>query len=314
MTLMRPFVSLPQAPQEYSMQDQNALRRALAQALDSVTNVTGNQSTALTGDVTGSGTASIIATIADDSVTYAKMQNVSAASRVLGRGSAGGAGNVEELTLGTGLSLTGTVLSSTATGDVVGPASSTDNAIARFDLTTGKLLQDSAVTIGDSGQMAINAGAADDALVVTSTFNGYQAKFRYDASNRFEIGVTATGNTTLRSVGTSPSVNFIAGAAGTAALNFLTGTLSYFTGTSAVVYESTNANQVQVKYDASNYLQLGVSAAGAVTFNAVGSSAGFAFSDSVNFTAQQSLNFVIENRTSDPGSPAVGQLWLRTDL
>lgn len=165
-----------------------------------------------------------------------------------------------------------------------------------------------------AGTLAVAAGAADDALVVTSTFNGYQAKFRYDASNLFEIGVTATGNTTLRSVGTSPSVNFIAGAAGTASLNFLTGTLSYFTGTAAVVYESTNANQVQVKYDASNYLQLGVSAAGAVTFNAVGSSAGFAFSDSVNFTAQQSLNFVIENRTSDPGSPAVGQLWLRTDL
>lgn len=36
------------------------------------------------------------------------------------------------------------------TGDVVGPASATDNAIARFDLTTGKLIQDSAVTIADT--------------------------------------------------------------------------------------------------------------------------------------------------------------------
>jgi hypothetical protein len=35
------------------------------------------------------------------------------------------------------------------TGDVVGPASSTDNAIARFDSTTGKLLQDSGVTVSD---------------------------------------------------------------------------------------------------------------------------------------------------------------------
>jgi len=34
-------------------------------------------------------------------------------------------------------------------GDVVGPASSTDNAAARFDSTTGKLLQDSSVTISD---------------------------------------------------------------------------------------------------------------------------------------------------------------------
>lgn len=42
------------------------------------------------------------------------------------------------------------VSSSTASGDVVGPASSTDNAIVRFDGTTGKLIQDSAVTIADT--------------------------------------------------------------------------------------------------------------------------------------------------------------------
>ncbi len=35
---------------------------------------------------------------------------------------------------------------------------------------------------------------------------------------------------------------------------------------------------------------------------------------SVQFAQQQALQFVIENRTSDPGSPAVGELWLRTDL
>lgn len=35
---------------------------------------------------------------------------------------------------------------------------------------------------------------------------------------------------------------------------------------------------------------------------------------SVQFAQQQALQFVIENRTSDPGSPVAGQLWLRTDL
>lgn len=35
-------------------------------------------------------------------------------------------------------------------GDVTGPASSTDNAIARFDGTTGKIIQNSAVTIADT--------------------------------------------------------------------------------------------------------------------------------------------------------------------
>jgi len=35
---------------------------------------------------------------------------------------------------------------------------------------------------------------------------------------------------------------------------------------------------------------------------------------SVDFNSQQATNFRIENRTSDPASPTVGQLWLRTDL
>ncbi len=35
---------------------------------------------------------------------------------------------------------------------------------------------------------------------------------------------------------------------------------------------------------------------------------------SVEFNQQQALQFVIENRTSDPGSPVEGQTWIRTDL
>ena len=45
--------------------------------------------------------------------------------------------------------------STAASGDVYGPASATDNAIARFDLTTGKIIQNSVVTIADTtGDMA----------------------------------------------------------------------------------------------------------------------------------------------------------------
>lgn len=46
-----------------------------------------------------------------------------------------------------------------AGGDVVGPGSSTDNAAARFDGATGKLLQDSSAIIDDSGNLNLNAGA-----------------------------------------------------------------------------------------------------------------------------------------------------------
>jgi hypothetical protein len=60
------------------------------------------------------------------------------------------------LSAGTGISYNSTtgVITSTVvpgTGDVVGPASATDNAVARFDTTTGKLLQNSVTTIDDTG-------------------------------------------------------------------------------------------------------------------------------------------------------------------
>lgn len=58
---------------------------------------TGDQTITLTGDVTGSGTGSFAATIANDAVTYAKIQNVSATDKLLGRSTAG-AGDVEEIT------------------------------------------------------------------------------------------------------------------------------------------------------------------------------------------------------------------------
>lgn len=40
------------------------------------------------------------------------------------------------------------------TGDVSGPVGSTDNALARFDSTTGKLLQNSVATLSDAGSLA----------------------------------------------------------------------------------------------------------------------------------------------------------------
>lgn len=54
------------------------------------------------------------AQIANDAVTYAKIQNTAAASRLIGRGSAAGAGDVEEITVGAGLTMSGTEISSSA--------------------------------------------------------------------------------------------------------------------------------------------------------------------------------------------------------
>jgi hypothetical protein len=66
--------------------------------------------TQLTGDVlAGPGTGSVVSTISNQAVTYAKIQNISAASRILGRGSSG-SGSVEELVTNTGIYITGTTV------------------------------------------------------------------------------------------------------------------------------------------------------------------------------------------------------------
>jgi hypothetical protein len=80
-----------------------------------------------------------------------------------------------------------------ATGDVVGPGSATDNAITRFDGTTGKLIQNSGITIADgatgtlsgtntgdqnlflnvavSGQSTIVADSTTDTLTIAAGSN-----------------------------------------------------------------------------------------------------------------------------------------------
>jgi hypothetical protein len=87
--------------------------------------------------------------IDNDAVTYAKIQNVSAASRLLGRGSAAGSGDVEEITLGTGLSMSGTTLSATGGG---GGAPTT----AEYLVKTADATLSAERVVGDSTSVVAN--------------------------------------------------------------------------------------------------------------------------------------------------------------
>lgn len=140
------------------------------------------------------------------------------------------AGAVTWLEVGTGLSITGTTISATGSGDVVGPASSTDNAIARWDGTTGKLLQDSGVTIDDFGVMTASgvllldqsgAGPQSLALVTTENLTANRALvFIVNDANR---SLTVSGNADV-----SGSNHGGANPTGTIGLSAVNGTATTF--------------------------------------------------------------------------------------
>lgn len=87
---------------------------------------------------------------------------------------------------------------------VGGPTSATDNAVSRFDSTTGQLVQDSGVIIDDSnnvsgvGTLACGATTVTGALVVTSTLASGAATVTGAASTTTTI---TAGSYFLRSVG-----------------------------------------------------------------------------------------------------------------
>lgn len=80
-------------------------------------------------------------------------------------------------------------------GDVVGPSSATDNAIARFDTTTGKLIQNSTITISDAGDMSgvSSLGVANYIdFDTTPTVTNAIGRMYWDAAqNSLAVGLTA---------------------------------------------------------------------------------------------------------------------------
>jgi hypothetical protein len=164
----------------------------------------GIQTSAFTGDVTkaAGGTAQTIATSA---VTYAKIQDISAASRLLGRGAGAGAGVAQEISLGTGLSMSGTTLSSTAAGSVTSVDASGGTTGLTFSggpvTTTGTLTLAGTLDVANGGTGATTAAGALTSLGAYPNSNpaGYTANAgtvtNVSASGGANISV-ATGSTT----------------------------------------------------------------------------------------------------------------------
>ena len=109
---------------------------------------------------------------------------------------------------GTGISYnstTGVITNSSPSlgGDVVGPASATDNAIARFDATTGKLLQNSVVLIGDTGSITgVNALTAESLVVNNNVTLGSSNTDTIDVNARITTDLEPNANN-AKDIGTS---------------------------------------------------------------------------------------------------------------
>ena len=119
------------------------------------------QTISLKGDVTGSGTGSFAATIANDAVTFAKFQNL-ATDSLVGRDTAG-TGDAESITVGGGIEFTGAgALRTTAfTGDVTKTAGGTSLTIANDAVTYAKM-QNVSATDRLLGRSTAGAGDVEE--------------------------------------------------------------------------------------------------------------------------------------------------------
>lgn len=184
--------------------------------------------------------------INNDAVTYAKIQNVSAASKLLGRGSASGGGDVEEITLGAGLTMTGTTLSASGGATTFTGLSDTfsyggnalnlvrvnsgETALEPLILRDGRILVGDAsnipvdvdvtgdVTISNTGVTTINAGAVDIAMLSATGTPSGTTFLRGD-----NTWATPAGSGTVTNTGGNLTANSVVLGAGTTDVKVIAG-------------------------------------------------------------------------------------------
>jgi len=174
-------------------------------------------------------------TVSDDSVTTAKIQDAAVTAAKFAT---------------TGTASTTTFLrgdmawTANAGGDVVGPASSTDDALAKFDSTTGKIIQNSTATLSDAGTLTATAFSGPLTGNVTGNASGTAAT----VTGATQSSITALG-TIASLVATTADIN-----AGT--FDGIVGGTTPAAGSFTTVSGSTSVTTAQVDITAQGDLRL----------------------------------------------------------
>lgn len=217
--------------------------------------------------------------------------------------------------------------------NVVGPASSTNNAVAVFDGTTGRLLKSSPVIIDASGNVSgigtlTTSGTTDLAQsatgnAITNIGSGSQTgnaitnirsaagqysqlNFRRGTQVRWSLYQDNTAESGSN-VGSQFSIAahddagvFIDNvmrvnreAGGALTLNRPV-TVAAGAASPGLRVTTTGAETARLAYDGSNYLTVGVSSTGGVTLNAIGSGAQFTFFDRLTASVSASANYTAD--------------------
>lgn len=165
----------------------------------------GIQTSAFTGDVTKSAGGTAL-TIPNNTVTYAKMQDVSAASRVLGRGSAAGAGDPQELTLGASLVMNGTVIERAAlTGDVTAAQNGNATTIASNAVTNTQLAD---MAQGTVKGRAAGAGTGDPTDLTQAQAQVVLGFYPYETTPGGRLTLTSGTPVTISGVSAATSIYY----------------------------------------------------------------------------------------------------------
>lgn len=175
---------------------------------------TGDQTIALTGDVTGSGTGSFAATIANDAVTFAKLQNI-ATNRLLGRTTAS-SGDVEEITPAATFSFSGGSLD-VATGGIT-------NTMLAGSIANAKLAN-SAITIAGTSTSLGGSITLDTITGLSSTgiIKRTGANALAIATSGTDYAPATSGSAILKGNGSGGFSNAVSGTDYEAPLTFSTG-------------------------------------------------------------------------------------------